>query len=64
MNTDTSPSHINESTRVREPAEGSVGLMLGFTAAATAVFLLILGAIVFAFFAFFIIAYYSMLFHR
>ena len=64
MNVNASPSRFNEGARATEPARGSVGLMLGFTAAATALFFLILGAIAFAFFAFFLIAYYSMFLHR
>lgn len=49
MNTETSPSRAERDGRVREPARGSVGLMLGFVGGALGVFLLTLGVVCLAF---------------
>lgn len=43
----------------REPGRGSVGLMLGFVGAATAVFLLVLGLVGLAFLAYMYYLLYS-----
>lgn len=65
MRRDSSPSRLNESTRVREPAKGSVGLMLGFVGGAVGVFFLILGALFLGFLAFYLIWLYSSIYlHR
>lgn len=45
MSTNTTPSHTKESARVREHANGSVGLMLGFVGGALGIFFLLLGAV-------------------
>ena len=59
MERDTPHSRPDGSERAREPQRGSVGLMLGFVGAATAVFLLVLGLIGLAFLAYMYHVVYS-----
>lgn len=59
-NTNESPSRIERHERVREPARGSVGLMLGFVGGALGVFILTLGAVCLAFLLYF---FYELFFY-